>query len=87
MSFPQAQEFITSGGIREYDNESEAPYAFKGKDWISYDDDQSLTTKSLWIKANSYAGVMTWNLNCDDWTGNVSGEKFYLHKVINKNVI
>ncbi|KAK2178218.1 hypothetical protein NP493_553g02028 [Ridgeia piscesae] len=37
--------FLTSGGTREFDHEHQVPYVYKGDQWVSYDDVDSLTIK------------------------------------------
>lgn len=36
------------------------PYMFSGKNWIGYEDADSLNIKMNWIKENGYAGAMNW---------------------------
>jgi len=82
INYPEACDFLKSGGIRTFDNESKVPYAYMGNDWISYEDEESITDKAKWIAQNSFRGVMTWNLNSDDWSGKCNGTKFPLHKIL-----
>ncbi|XP_042888511.1 acidic mammalian chitinase-like isoform X3 [Penaeus japonicus] len=84
VSYPEACIFYKEGAKRHFDETCKVPYAVRERDWVSYDDPQSIGEKVKWAKANSFAGVMTWNLNCDDWAGICSGEKFELHGVIKK---
>ncbi|KAK3866777.1 hypothetical protein Pcinc_027713 [Petrolisthes cinctipes] len=86
LSYPRAYFFIKEGAEHHMDPESKVPYAWRGRDWMSYEDSDSIEQKAKWIRDNGYAGVMTWNLNCDDWAGECSGKKFELHNVI-KEVI
>lgn len=82
LSYPEAVTFLKEGGEKHFDEESRVPYACRNKDWISYEDSQSISEKVHWIKDQGFAGVMTWNLNCDDWAGLHSGKKFELHNII-----
>ncbi|KAG7173213.1 Acidic mammalian chitinase-like 4 [Homarus americanus] len=81
-----ALSYTNEGARRYFDESSKVPYAVRDKDWISYDDPESVKLKAEWIKKMDFAGVMTWNLNCDDWAGVCSGHKFELHNII-KNVL
>ncbi|XP_069937765.1 chitinase-3-like protein 2 [Cherax quadricarinatus] len=46
----------------------------------------SFSTLVQWVLDAGVAGVMTWNLNSDDWAGLCNGQKFELHAVI-KNML
>ncbi|XP_068230697.1 acidic mammalian chitinase-like [Palaemon carinicauda] len=82
ISYSEAMEFLREGAEQYFDEESRVPYATRNKDWISYEDSQSISEKVQWIKNQGFAGVMTWNLNCDNWAGLHSGKKFELNHVI-----
>lgn len=82
LSYPEAYFFVQEGAKYFFDEESRVPYAVRGRDWVSYDDAKSIKEKTQWIKDSGFAGVMTWNLNCDDWAGVCSGKKFKLHNII-----
>ncbi|XP_067133094.1 acidic mammalian chitinase-like [Centruroides vittatus] len=85
LSYPGVCEFLKNGGTRMFDDEAKVPYAFKNRDWISYDDYESVKIKSEWTKENNYGGVMTFSLNTDDWKGTCDGKtKFPLMKIIKK---
>jgi hypothetical protein len=60
-------EFLTKGAIRQYDTESRVPYAYQERNWISYDDEQSLEEKvtilyfsnrKMCFKITSFSGTM-----------------------------
>lgn len=62
------------GWKRVYDQEGQAVYAYKGDQWAGFDDEQSITAKLDWIRANQYGGAMVWSIEQDDFTG-VCGKK------------
>nr|WOK42676.1 chitinase 3 [Diaphanosoma celebensis] len=72
IAYTAVCEFLANGAIREYDYESRVPYAYQKRNWISYDDEQSLEEKAQWIQRNHFGGVMVFDLNCDDFS-NVCG--------------
>ncbi|CAG0884715.1 unnamed protein product [Cyprideis torosa] len=49
------------------------PYAFKGRQWISFDDVEMLQLKSEYIREKGLAGGMIWALDLDDFN-NVCGQ-------------
>nr|QGT33337.1 chitinase-3-like protein 2 [Rhynchophorus ferrugineus] len=52
-----------------FDMEVLSPYASKYYEWISFDDEQSLTYKTEFIKNNQFGGAMIYCLNSDDFKG------------------
>ena len=66
-----------------FDKHHQAPYMKKGVKWISYDDEISIRKKSQFAYDQGLAGVMTWSIDTDDFTGVCSGHKFPLLRAIN----
>lgn len=59
-------EYIREGGYTKYwDDAAKAPYLFNGKDFITYDDTESVRLKGEYVVANGLAGVMFWEYNND----------------------
>lgn len=42
---------------QDYDSVGKCPYMYSGKNWIGYEDADSLQIKMNWIKEKGYAGV------------------------------
>jgi len=51
-----------------FDEAAGVPYILKndGKEFISYDDPQSIALKSAFIKAEGLKGMMYWENGCDN---------------------
>ncbi|EPQ03821.1 Oviduct-specific glycoprotein [Myotis brandtii] len=45
------------------------PYAYKGEEWVGYDDAISFRHKASFIKKEHYGGAMIWTLDLDDVRG------------------
>ncbi|KAG7170918.1 Chitinase-3-like protein 2-like [Homarus americanus] len=82
ITYLEACIFVKEGAVHYFDNESKVPYAVRDQDWVSYEDTVSIRDKVQWILAAGVAGVMTWNLNSDDWAGLCSGKKFELLNIV-----
>ncbi|KAJ9600933.1 hypothetical protein L9F63_000880, partial [Diploptera punctata] len=72
ISYPEACRFVSEGSDCVFDRDSRVPYAFKGTEWISYDDEKSLAYKAWYVLNGSYGGAMIWSLNMDDFKGECS---------------
>ncbi|KAG1680095.1 putative chitinase 10 [Nymphon striatum] len=75
-------KFLKNGGHRVFDNSSKVPYAYGMKKWISFDDMESVTYKSKYIKEMKFGGSMVWVLDSDDWAGSCGQGKFPIHTAI-----
>ncbi|XP_012530246.1 chitinase-3-like protein 2 isoform X1 [Monomorium pharaonis] len=86
VSYPTVCQFLKSGGTSVFNKESRVPYAFKGREWISYDNEESIYYKSIWIRTNGFKGAMVLSLNVDDWNGTCHNinETFPLTRTVSK---
>ena len=58
------------------DDKSVSPYAVKGRNWFSFDDEMSIRTKSEYVLSMGLGGGMIWSVDTDDFKGVCSGTKF-----------
>uniref|UniRef100_A0A8D2DBQ2 Oviduct-specific glycoprotein n=1 Tax=Sciurus vulgaris TaxID=55149 RepID=A0A8D2DBQ2_SCIVU len=49
------------------------PYAYKGKEWVGYDDIRSFHEKANFVKTEHFGGAMVWTLDMDDVKGAFCG--------------
>ncbi|KAI1296888.1 putative chitinase 2 [Halotydeus destructor] len=61
-----------------------APYAYQDRQWVGYDDIESITVKTRYANALGLGGAMIWSLETDDFHGTCHGEKYPLTKTINR---
>jgi chitinase len=45
------------------------PYAYKGNQWVSFDDAETLRRKSQLVRSMNLGGGMVWALDLDDFKG------------------
>ncbi|XP_040854534.1 oviduct-specific glycoprotein isoform X1 [Ochotona curzoniae] len=50
------------------------PYAYKGKEWVGYDDATSFSYKAMFVKREHFGGAMVWTLDMDDVRGTFCGD-------------
>lgn len=62
---------------RVFDSAAKVPYCYYGKQWVSYDDENSLSIKTKWILENEFGGVMIFSMNTDDYDGVCDGKSKY----------
>ena len=60
------------------------PYAYKGNQWVGFDDVETIRQKSQYIKDNGFGGGMIWALDLDDFNNQCGCEKYPLLKTINR---
>jgi chitinase len=64
-----AETFLrTPGFVRHWDDVAKVPWLYNAatKEWISYDDPESIRLKGEYIAAQNLAGAMFWELSQDD---------------------
>ncbi|CAB0030491.1 unnamed protein product, partial [Trichogramma brassicae] len=66
-----------------FQEEQRVPYAYKGNQWVGYDDVNSLAEKVSYAEKHGLGGMMVWSIETDDFKG-LCGEKYPLLKTLNK---
>lgn len=60
-----------------WEGTQKAVYAYKGNQWVSFENPQSIAFKSQYVVDHGLAGLMVWSIESDDFRG-VCGEKYPL---------
>lgn len=68
-----------------WDDSCSAPYAYKGNQWVGYDNPKSIEIKCRFAKSKNLGGVMMWSIETDDFRG-ISGTTFPLLRTMNSNI-
>lgn len=63
-----------------------APYAYNDRQWVGYDDQQSLALKAQFAKSMGLGGMMMWSIETDDFLGRCHGEKYPLLNTIKRTL-
>lgn len=45
------------------------PYAYRGNQWVSYDDVDTIRVKAKYVRDMNLAGAMVWSIDLDDFRG------------------
>lgn len=69
-----------------WDNEQQVPFAYRGDQWVGFDDERSLRTKVAWLKTEGFGGIMVWSVDLDDFRGYCGTGKFPLIKAMVKEL-
>lgn len=60
------------------------PYAYKGNQWVGYDNERSIEEKVSYAKNKKLGGVMVWSIETDDFRGSCGQRKYPLLRKINQ---
>lgn len=69
-----------------WDNEQQVPFAYRGDQWVGFDDERSLRTKISWLKTEGFGGIMVWSVDLDDFRGYCGTGKYPLLKSMSKEL-
>ena len=62
------------------------PYAYKGNQWVSFDDVDTIRRKSQLVRTMQLGGAMIWALDLDDFRATCGCETYPLLKTINREL-
>ncbi|XP_072500421.1 acidic mammalian chitinase-like isoform X2 [Notamacropus eugenii] len=77
--------FLKDGATEVWEASEDVPYAYKGNEWVGYDNPRSFQVKAEWLKNNNFGGAMVWAIDLDDFTGTFCNQgKFPLINTLKK---
>ncbi|KAJ4435528.1 hypothetical protein ANN_18144, partial [Periplaneta americana] len=65
-----------------WNDKQEVPYAYKGNQWVGYDNVESFKIKSQYILDHGIGGAMIWSIDTDDYRGKCNQGKYPLINTI-----
>ena len=75
------------GWVKGWDEDRKIPFMYKGDEWASYEDENSVEAKVDYANKQGFAGVAINNLYYDDFAGRCDqSNKFPLLRLINKKL-
>uniref|UniRef100_A0A674GST5 GH18 domain-containing protein n=1 Tax=Taeniopygia guttata TaxID=59729 RepID=A0A674GST5_TAEGU len=77
LAYHEICTFLNSGATQAWHGPQDVPYAYKGNEWVGYDNVRSFGLKVDWLKNNNFGGAMVWDLDMDDFTGDFCKEGKY----------
>ncbi|MEE6521585.1 hypothetical protein FKM82_019847 [Ascaphus truei] len=77
MAYFEICNFLKQGATVVWNSPQAVPYAYKGSEWIGYDNPKSFQIKAEWLMKNNFGGAMVWALPLDDFSGAFCGEGKY----------
>ncbi|XP_033630491.1 chitotriosidase-1-like [Asterias rubens] len=76
---------LKHGMTSAWDTDRQVVYAFKGDQWVGYDNPRSIKQKVEFLQSKGLGGAMVWAIDLDDFTGQC-GETWPLMKSINREL-
>ncbi|NWI63517.1 CHIA chitinase, partial [Todus mexicanus] len=77
LAYYEICTILASGATQTWDASQDVPYAYKGNEWIGYDNVKSFSVKVDWLKKNNFGGAMVWTIDLDDFTGTFCNQGKY----------
>uniref|UniRef100_A0A8D0AJP2 chitinase n=1 Tax=Sander lucioperca TaxID=283035 RepID=A0A8D0AJP2_SANLU len=79
--------FLKNGATEVWNQAQDVPYAYKGNQWVGYDNMKSFQIKVDWLTKSNFGGAMVWTLDMDDYMGTFCNQgKYPLINVLKKGL-
>ncbi|XP_075167829.1 chitinase 8 [Haematobia irritans] len=67
----------------EWENDQKVPYAYSDRNWVGFENEQSIALKVEYVVKEDLAGVMVWSIESDDFRGTCGKQRYPLLTEIN----
>ncbi|CAG5130653.1 unnamed protein product, partial [Candidula unifasciata] len=74
LAYYEVCDFISKGANVSYIPSQRVPYAYRGNQWVGFDDLKSVFQKACYSVCQGFGGVSLWTLDFDDFTGDFCKE-------------
>lgn len=62
-------EISSESWITRWQENQKVPYAYRGDQWVSFENVRSMTAKAEYIRDNKLGGAMFWSIDFEDFHG------------------
>ncbi|XP_049548013.1 acidic mammalian chitinase-like [Anopheles darlingi] len=83
LAYYEVLDNLQNGWIKVKDDKQKVPYAYSDRQWMSYDDNESIANKCKYVGEHELGGVMMWSIDMDDFRGSL-GCKYPLLLTVNQ---
>uniref|UniRef100_A0A4X2KIT6 GH18 domain-containing protein n=1 Tax=Vombatus ursinus TaxID=29139 RepID=A0A4X2KIT6_VOMUR len=77
LAYYEICPFLKNGVTQVWEASEDVPYAYKGNEWVGYDNPKGFQIKADWLKKNNFGGAMVWAIDLDDFTGTFCNQGKY----------
>nr|CAD7599878.1 unnamed protein product [Timema genevievae] len=80
LAYYEICEFLQSDDwkVEKPNPNAMGPYAYKGNQWVGYDDEDIVRLKARYVSENNLGGIMFWAIDNDDFRGKCHGRPYPL---------
>nr|CAD7423341.1 unnamed protein product [Timema monikensis] len=80
LAYYEICEFLQSNEwkVEKPNPNAMGPYAYKGNQWVGYDDEDIVRLKARYVSENNLGGIMFWAIDNDDFRGKCHGRPYPL---------
>ncbi|XP_049548012.1 acidic mammalian chitinase-like [Anopheles darlingi] len=83
LAYYEVLDNLQNGWIKVKDDKQKVPYAYSDRQWMSYEDKESISNKCKYVGEHNLGGVMMWSIDMDDFRGSL-GCKYPLLLTVNQ---
>ncbi|KAI0209829.1 Acidic mammalian chitinase [Lamellibrachia satsuma] len=77
LAYYEVCDRLNKGWTRQWIESQKVPFAYKGTQWVGYDDAESMKEKAKWVTKKKLGGWMVWDLAMDDFGGHFCNKGNY----------